>query len=109
MFNFGMINPEFMMTTFSDLLNDLSKFKMENSIKFSEMQSEIQKQKDLLDSYQHFSNELKSSFEDQYSKLQQEISDLKISQNDQKTEYERKLIELETQITEQAQLLKNLI
>lgn len=105
-FDFGMINPEFMVKTFSDLLNDLSKLKMENSITFSEMQSEIQKQKALLDSYQQFSNELKSSFEDQLKKLQQEISDQKKSQIDQQNEYENKLIELETKINEQAKIIE---
>lgn len=74
-----MVNPKFMMKTFTELLNDANKLKIESANKTSE----IQKQ-------------LLGSFEDELKKIQQQISDNKIEYENMKN----KLIEMEAKITE---------
>ncbi|KAK8888186.1 hypothetical protein M9Y10_039250 [Tritrichomonas musculus] len=104
-FDFGMINPKFMMKTFSELLNDLNKLEIESTNKISEMQSEIQKQKELLISYQKSSDELKISFEN----LQKEISEQRKSYDEHKIEYENmkeKIIEMEKIIKEPSSFIE---
>ena len=66
-FDFEMVNPKFMMKTFTELLNDANKLKIESANKTSE----IQKQ-------------LLGSFEDELKKIQQQISDNKIEYENMK-------------------------
>lgn len=90
-FDFRMINPKFFTKTFSELLSDLSKLKIENGNKFSEMQSEIQEHQNLIDS------------------LQNEISECRKTQKEYKIECESmkmKMVEMEAKIKEQSKIIE---